>query len=126
MVAHKQNALSLLEEEEVDVLTVGEIILRCSGVGLVQLDVHNRPPINVEVLVVDEKLLLRFDAIKKLGGICMTSNGTVNFPQLDQPLRAAITINKPGIYTEYDQNWRIWVVSRKWSNNQLPATLKNR
>ena len=55
--------------------------------GLVQLDVSNRRPIYVKILVVDETLLgfnqlLRLDAIKKLEGVCMTSDRTVNFPQL--------------------------------------------
>ena len=96
-------------------LTVGENTLRCSGVGLVQFDMSNRCPINVEVLVVDEKLLgldllLRFDAIKKLGRVCVTSDGTASFPQLYQPLCAAITINKPDFHVENDHNRRIWVV----------------
>ena len=49
--------------------------------GLVQLDARNRCLINVEVLVVDKKLLvfdllLGFDVIKKLGGVYVTSDGT--------------------------------------------------
>ena len=104
------------KRKEVDVFTVGERTLRCSEVRLVQLDVNNRHPINIEILVVDEKLLgfdllLGFDIIKKLGGICVTSDGTVSFPQFDQPLCAAITINKPDFHAEYDQNSRIWVVT---------------
>ena len=83
------------------------------------------------VLVVDYKLLgfdllLGFDAIKKLGGVCVTCNGTVSFPQLDRPMCAAISINKPDFNARYDKNRMIWVVSRKWSGDQSPATLKNR
>ena len=98
-----------------DVLTVGERTLRCSGVALVRLDVSNRCPISIEVLVVNNKLLgfnllLRFDAIKKVGGVYVTSDRTISFPQFDRPLCAAITTNEPLFYAEHDQNRRIWVV----------------
>ena len=88
------------KRKEVDLVTVGERTLRCSGVGLVQFDMSNRPPINVEVLVVDDKLLgfdllLRFVIIKKLGRVCVTSDQTMSFPQFDRPLFTAIIINKP-------------------------------
>ena len=81
-------------------LSVHERTFRCSGVGLVQLDESNRCLINFEVLVMDGKLLgfnllLRFDAIKKLGGVCVTSDGTVSFSQLDRNLCTAITITEP-------------------------------
>ena len=56
-----------------DVLTVGERTLRCSGIEFIQLDMSNRHPINVEILFEDKKLIgfklqLRSD-IKKLGGL---------------------------------------------------------
>ena len=55
------------------VLTDGKRTPKCSDVGLLQLDVSNRHPISIEVLVVEYKLLgfdllFRFDTIKKLGG----------------------------------------------------------
>ena len=125
MVTQKQNAW---KRKEVAVFTVGEKTLRCSGVGNIQLDMSNRHPVSMEVLVVDNKLLgfnllLRFDAIKKLGGLCMTSDGTVGFLQLVRPLCAAITINAPNFHVEHDQNRRIWVVSWKWSSNQISCLL---
>lgn len=63
-----------------NVFTVDKRSLRCTGVGFIQLD-------DVEVLVVDGKLLgfdllLGFDVINTLGGVCVTSNGSVSFPQL--------------------------------------------
>ena len=78
-----------------------------SGVGFLQFDMNNRHPISIKILVVDNKLLgfnlqVQFYAIKKLGGVCVTSDGIVSFPQFDWPLHAAITINKPNFYTEYD------------------------
>lgn len=56
---------------------------------------RNRSSIDVEVLVVDDKLLgfdllLGFD----MGGAYVSSDGTVRFPQLDRHLCAAITINE--------------------------------
>ena len=58
------------KRKEMDMLTV--------GVGLLQLDVSNRHPISIEVLVVNEKLLgfdllLGFEAIKKLPGVYMNN-----------------------------------------------------
>ena len=89
-----------------DVFTVGEGALRCCDVGHIQLNVGSECPINVEVLVSDGKfdLLLGFDIIKKLGGVYMTRDGTVSFPQLDRPACVAITINKPDFHAEFDQN----------------------
>lgn len=92
--------MSLLEEE-VEILTVGHENIRWCGLGFVQLGVSNRHPIDVEVLIVDRKplgykLLLGVDIIKRLGGVCMTSSGTVNFLQLDWPF----TINKPDFHAE--------------------------
>ena len=117
--------------EKVDVFTVGEGALRCCGIGHVQLDVGSGCPIDVEVLVADRKLLgfnllLGFDIIKQLGGVYMTREGTVSFPQLDRPVCTAITINKPDFHAEFDQNKKIWVVSWKWSENQTPPELENK
>lgn len=59
------------------VLTVGNETLRCCWAGL---GVSDRCPIDVEVLVVDWKLLeydLLFEVIiKRLGSVCATSSGT--------------------------------------------------
>ena len=104
------------EKKKVDVFTAGEGALRCCGVGHVQLDVGSGCPIDVEVLVTDRKLLgfdllLGFDIIKKLGGVYMTRNGMVSFPQLDRPVCTGITIDKPDFHAEFDQNKKIWVVS---------------
>ena len=97
------------------VFTVGEGAQRCCGVGCVQLDVGSGCPIDVEVPVADGKLLvfdllLGFDIIKKLGGVYMTRDGTVSFPQLDRPVCVAITIDKPYFqnkrFAEFDQNKR--------------------
>ena len=87
-----------------DVFTVSEGALRCCGIGCVQLHVGSRCHIDVEVLVADGKLwgfdlLLGFDIIKKQGGVFMTRDGTVSFPQLDRPV---------------------------WSENQTPPELKNK
>ena len=114
-----------------EVLTVGKGALRCCGVGYVQLDIGSGCPIDVEVLVADGKLLgfdllLGFDIIKKLGGVYMTRDGTVSFPQLDRPVCVAITIDKPDFHAEFDQNKKIWVVSWKWSENQTPPELENK
>ena len=114
-----------------DVFTVGEGALRCCGIGCVHLDVGSGCPIAVEVLVADGKLLgldllLGFDIIKKLEGVYMTRDGTVSFPQLVGPVCAAITIDKPDFIAEFDQNKKIWVVSRKWSENQTPLELENK
>ena len=70
-------------------------------------------------------LLLGFDIIKKLGGVCVTSNGTVSFPQLHQPSCAAITINEPDFHVEYDQSKKIWVASWKWAKGHPPVQLNN-
>ena len=56
----------------------------------------------------------------------MTRDGTVNFPQLDRPVCAVITIDKPDFHTEFDQNKKIWVVPWKWSENQMPPKLENK
>ena len=114
------------KRKEVEVLNVGERTIRCSGVGFVQPDMSNRRPINVEVPVVDRKLLgfdllLGFDVIKKLGGVCVISDGTVSFPKLNRSLFASITINELDFHEVYDENWRILVVPWKWSGYQLPA-----
>ena len=84
------------EKKKVDVFTVGEGALRCCGIGCVQLDVGSGCPIDVEVLVADEKLLgfdmlLGFDIIKKLGGVYMSRDEVVSFPQLNRPVCTAIT-----------------------------------
>ena len=107
-----------------DVFTVGEGALRCCGVGRVQLDVGSGCPSDVEVLVADGKLLgfdllLGFDIIKKLGGVYTTRDGTVSFPQLNRPVCAAITIDKPDFNAEFNQNKKIWVGSWKWSENRF-------
>ena len=111
MVTRKHTALSLLEKEG-----SGCAHRWCSGIGLIQLDVSNRGPMSIKALVVDDKLLgfnllLQFDTIKKLGCVCMTSDGTVSFPEPEQPFGTVITISKPDFHAEYDQNRRIWVVS---------------
>ena len=49
-------------------------------------------------------------AERKLGGIYVTSAGTVSFPYLDWTLCTAITINEPDFHVEYDHNKKIWVV----------------
>ena len=95
------------EKKNVDVFTVGEGALRCCSIGHVQLDIGSGCPIDIEVLVTDGKLLgfnllLGFDIIKKLGGVYMTRDGMVSFPQLDRPVCAAITINKPDFHAEFD------------------------
>ena len=113
------------EKKKVDVFTVGEGALSCCGVGRVQIDGGSGCLIDVEGLVADGKLLgfnllLGFDIIKKLGGVYMTRDGTVSFPQLDRFVYAAITIDKLDFYAEFDQNKKIWVVSWKWSENQTP------
>lgn len=71
--------------------------LLLGGVRLVQLGVSNRYPIDVEVLVIDWKLLvydslLGADIIKRL-----------DFPQLDRPLCTTI-INETNFYAVYDLN----------------------
>ena len=114
-------------KKKVDVFTVGEGALRCCGVGRVQLDVGSGCPIDVEVLVADRKLLgfdllLGFDIIKKLGGVYMTRDEMVSFPQLDRPVCTAIAIDKPDFHAEFDQNKKIWVVSE----NQTPLKLENK
>ena len=119
------------EKKKVDISTVGEGALRCCGIGRVQLDVVSECPINIEVLVTDRKLLgfdllFGFDIIKKLGGENMTRDGTVSFPQLDRPVCMAITIDKPDFHAEFDQNKKIWAVSWKWSENQMPPELENK
>ena len=75
----------------------------------------NKRPIDVAVLTVDEillgfDLLLGFDVIKTLGGVCVTSDGTVRFPQLSRLFCATITINEPDNHAKYDQNRKIRVV----------------
>ena len=45
------------DKKKVDVFTVDEEALRCCRVGSVQLDIGSGCPIDVEVLVVDRKLL---------------------------------------------------------------------
>ena len=100
------------EKKKVDVFTVGEGALRCCGVGRVQLDVGSGCPVDVEVLVADGNLLgfdllLGFDIIKKLGGVYMTRDGTLSFPQLDRHVCTTITIDKPHFYAEFDQNKKI-------------------
>ena len=114
-----------------DVFTVCEGALRCCGVGCVQLDIGSGYPIDVEVLGADRKLLgfdllLGFDIIKKLGGVYMTRDGMVSFPQLDRPVCAAITIKKLNFHAEFDQNKKIWVMTWKWSENQMPPELENK
>ena len=119
------------DKKKVDVFTVGEGALKCCGVGRVQLDVGSGGPIDVKVMVADGKLLglnllLGFDITKKLGGVYMTRDGTVSFPQLDRPVCTAIAIEKPDFHAEFDQNKKIWVVSQKWSENQTPPELENK
>ena len=119
------------DKKKVDVFTAGERALRCCEVGRIQLDVSSAYPIDVEVLVADGKLLefdllLGFDIIKKLGGVYMTRDGTVSFPQLDRPVCAAVAIDKPDFHAEFDQNKKIWFVSWKWSENQTPPELENK
>ena len=119
------------EKKKVDVFTAGEGAQRCCGVEHVQLDVGSGCPIVVEVLVADGKslgfdLLLSFDIIKKLGGVYMTRDGMVSFPQLDRPVCVAITIDKPDFHAEFDQNKKIGVVSWKWSENQTTPELENK
>ena len=118
-------------DKKVGVFMIGGGALKCCGFGRVQLDVGSGCPIDVEVLVADGKLLgfdllLGFYIIKKLGGVYMTKDGTVSFPQLDRPLCAAITIDKPDFHAEFDQNRKIWVVSWKWSENKTPPELENK
>ena len=76
---------------------------------MVRLGMSNRPSINIEVLVIDKELLgfdllFGLDVIKQLGGMTMTSTSEVKFPQLDEPICAAITINEPDFQAEYNAN----------------------
>ena len=112
------------EKKKVDVFTVGEGALRCFWVERIQLDIGSGCPIDVEVLVADGKLLgfnllLGFDIIKKLGGVYMTKDGMVSFPQLDRPVCTAIAIDKPDFHAEFDQNKKI--MEMIWEPNAFQA-----
>ena len=113
MVTYKQTTLLLLEEEK----RSGHDDCWCK---LVQLDMNNRCPISIEVLIADSKLLgfnllLRFDAIKKLGCLWPVMGLWAFYNMTDlcaQPLPSM------------RQTKMIWVVSWKWTSNQPPVTLK--
>ena len=64
---------------------------------------RSRDSIEVDVLVVDGKLLgfnllLEIATIKRFGGMCVTNTRIVNFSCIDSPLRAAISFSEPDFH----------------------------
>lgn len=71
----------------------GDETLKCCVIGFVQPGVDHMRPSDVKVFVVDGQLLrydllLRVDIIKRLGGVCVASSGTVSYSQLATFLRS--------------------------------------
>lgn len=104
-----------------------------SAIGVVVSNLFNlvfeRRPVDVEVLVVNWKLLgydllFEVDIIKRLGGDYVTSSCSVSFHQLDRHLCTAITINESYFHAESDLSMKIWFVPRKWFGDQTPP-MKN-
>ena len=56
----------------------------------------------------------------------MSDNGEVIFPQHERLMCAAITLDEPDFYAEYNEAKRVWTASWKWSGDQPPVFLKNR
>ena len=119
------------ERKEVPVLTVGGSSLICCEESVVRIGMSNVLPVAVRTLIVDRELLgydllLGLDAITQLGGMAMYGTNEVKFPQHGTPFCAAITLDEPDFYAEYDKGKHLWTASWKWSGDQLPVFLKNR
>ena len=103
----------------------------CCGESVVQIGIGDGPSVAVLALVVDGDLLgydllLGLSAIRQLGGMAMFDTGEVRFPQRERLMCVAITLDEPDFRAEYDEVKRVWTASWKWSDDQLPVSLKNR
>ena len=70
-------------------------------------------------------VLLGFDAIKKLGGVCISEAGNVQFSMEDNLHCTDITINEPDFKASFDQQENRWTAAWKWAGSQPPVQLNN-
>ena len=81
----------------------------------------------IDVLVMQGRLLdfnalLVINAIKALGGVCITQYGSVEFEKLG-PICAAICICKADFGVTFDEQHGVWVAAWKWSAGWVPEKL---
>ena len=105
----------------------------CCGTGTVHIRTNSGRSARVDALMVHDRplgfdLLLGFDAIKALGGVQITKNGTVLFQGEEEevPVCAALRISEPDFNVEFDQHQKSWTASWKWTDNRAPVKLQNR
>ena len=99
------------------------------GIGTVKVCTDTGNSVDIEELVVHERpldfdLLLGYDAIKALGGVLITRNGTLKYCE-EAPVCAARKIDRPDFSVEFNRRKKPWTALWKWSAESEPAKLQN-
>ena len=117
-------------KQETPILTAdGKSFVSC-GMGSITLQIANKDPMQLEVLVVDNELLgfdlfLGMDIIKALGGVCIDDQGKANLVEVASALSTTMELEEPDFHAKFDRSSNSWTVSWKWAGDQPPARLCN-